>query len=531
MVEAAAARATAPRSSATPRPRLAVALEHDEPAAPHAAAAYPSVSTSRANLAAMPVAAASADLLVCLQVVEHLWDLRGFLADCVRVLRPGGVAVVSTPNRPVFSPGLGRRERPTNPFHVEELDSEQLDERLRTAGFADVDVLGLRHGPRIEAWESLRGTGIVAAQISVVTGAGPVPADLASFVAGVTVDDFTIGSPTARRTSSRSRWRHRPLPVGTFCLVLHTHLPWLAHHGAWPVGEEWLHQAWATSYLPVVVDVLDRLAAEGRTDLLTLGVTPVVRMRSSTTRGSAASSTPGWASGPRAPRASPRTPTPRRAPPGTAQYVASQHALAEYETRWSAGLSPVLRPLVDSGAVELLGGPATHPFQPLLDRPWQRFALRTGLDDAALRLGSRPEGIWAPECGYRPGLEDDYADLGVRRFLVDGPRRRSPRAARRRPARRSGQRRRRLRARPRRHLPRVVAAQGLPRRALGPRLPHLRPRLGLPRLARHEHLDAVAREVPLRPGARGAGGARRRRRLRRRRTPAPRRPRRCARGP
>lgn len=33
----------------------------------------------------------------------------------------------------------------------------------------------------------------MAAQISVVTGAGPVPADLASFVAGVTVDDFTIG--------------------------------------------------------------------------------------------------------------------------------------------------------------------------------------------------------------------------------------------------------------------------------------------------------------------------------------------------
>ena len=30
---------------------------------------------------------------------------------------------------------------------------------------------------------------------------------------------------------------------GTFCLVLHSHLPWLAHHGTWPVGEEWLYQA------------------------------------------------------------------------------------------------------------------------------------------------------------------------------------------------------------------------------------------------------------------------------------------------
>ena len=27
---------------------------------------------------------------------------------------------------------------------------------------------------------------------------------------------------------------------GMFCLVLHSHLPWLANHGRWPVGEEWL---------------------------------------------------------------------------------------------------------------------------------------------------------------------------------------------------------------------------------------------------------------------------------------------------
>src|SRR3954467_9868426 len=63
--------------------------------------------------------------------------------------------------------------------------------------------------------------------------------------------------------------------IGTCCVVLHTHLPWLAHHGAWPVGEEWLHQAWSASYLPVV-DVLQRRGAEDRTDLVTLGVTPVL---------------------------------------------------------------------------------------------------------------------------------------------------------------------------------------------------------------------------------------------------------------
>lgn len=32
---------------------------------------------------------------------------------------------------------------------------------------------------------------------------------------------------------------------GEVCFVLHTHLPWLKNHGVWPVGEEWLFQAWA----------------------------------------------------------------------------------------------------------------------------------------------------------------------------------------------------------------------------------------------------------------------------------------------
>jgi 1,4-alpha-glucan branching enzyme len=77
--------------------------------------------------------------------------------------------------------------------------------------------------------------------------------------------------------------------------------------------------------------------------------------------------------------------------------------------------------LVDSGVIELLGGPLTHPFQPLLDRRVRGFALRAGLSDTAVRVGAAPKGIWAPECGYAPGMEADYAAAGVRRFLVDGP--------------------------------------------------------------------------------------------------------------
>src|ERR1700684_4484037 len=62
---------------------------------------------------------------------------------------------------------------------------------------------------------------------------------------------------------------------GMFTLVLHTHLPWLAHHGRWPVGEEWLYQSWAGSYLPPLRGVRRRCDG-GRHRLITWGVTPLV---------------------------------------------------------------------------------------------------------------------------------------------------------------------------------------------------------------------------------------------------------------
>jgi 1,4-alpha-glucan branching enzyme len=207
--------------------------------------------------------------------------------------------------------------------------------------------------------------------------------------------------------------------VGSCAIVLHTHLPWLAHHGSWPVGEEWLYQSWAASYLPVAA-MLRRLADEGRRDLLTLGVTPVLAAQLDDPYCLREFHTwLGFWSVRAQSMASRRSPADRAT--GAYEFTQAQQALAAFDDEWRHGASPVLRALSDSGAVELLGGPASHPFQPLLDHRVARFALGAGLDDAAVRLGARPTGIWAPECGYRPGLEEVYAQAGVQRFLVDGP--------------------------------------------------------------------------------------------------------------
>ena len=218
---------------------------------------------------------------------------------------------------------------------------------------------------------------------------------------------------------------------GQFSLVLHTHLPWLAHHGRWPVGEEWLYQSWAGAYLPLL-RVLRRLADQGRRGLVTLGLTPVVtaqlddpycldgmyrwlanwqlRALEAANVRTDTGAQQGTACAPDALRRL-----------GIREYDEATRALEDFTVLWRHGASPLLRELIDSGSVELLGGPLAHPFQPLLNPRLREFALREGLADAGQRLARTPTGIWAPECAYAPGMEQDYAAAGVTHFMVDGP--------------------------------------------------------------------------------------------------------------
>ena len=145
----------------------------------HAAVAYPGVPVAAANLVALPLADQAVDLVVCSQVVEHLWDQDAFVAECARVLRPGGGLVVTTPNRLTFPPG--------NVFHSRELDADELSSLV--AQHLEVrSVLGLRPGPRLAADQADSGD-LVAAQI---TAAGRLDHALQARVAAVTAADFVV---------------------------------------------------------------------------------------------------------------------------------------------------------------------------------------------------------------------------------------------------------------------------------------------------------------------------------------------------
>ena len=171
--------------------RRVVAVDYDEPATRHARARYPAVNVLRTNLAVLPIRSATVDVVANFQVIEHLWDQEGFLAECFRVLRPGGLLLVTTPNRLTFSPG---RDTPLNPYHTRELAASELSELLTEY---TIEFLGgLHHGPRITALDAAHGGSLIQAQVDVVLGHLPGqaewPPELLAEVASISAEDFDL---------------------------------------------------------------------------------------------------------------------------------------------------------------------------------------------------------------------------------------------------------------------------------------------------------------------------------------------------
>ena len=234
--------------------------------------------------------------------------------------------------------------------------------------------------------------------------------------AGLAVPKRPTHRGRAVASADDRRRRRRGGPVGTFCLVLHSHLPWLAHHGRWPVGEEWLYQSWAHAYLPVV-DVVRRLAAEGRRDLLTLGVTPVLAAQLDDPhclRGAHA-----WLGGwlLRAHGAAPRLPDARR--PRAPR--SPRAALATFETHWRHGASAAPARARRRGRRRAARRAGHAPVRPAAAARGAR--VRPG--DRPRRRRAAPRRPARRDLGARVRLRarhgGGYAAAGVRRFLVDGP--------------------------------------------------------------------------------------------------------------
>ncbi|MGZ5342145.1 MAG: 1,4-alpha-glucan branching protein domain-containing protein [Solirubrobacterales bacterium] len=196
--------------------------------------------------------------------------------------------------------------------------------------------------------------------------------------------------------------------AGDLAIVLHSHMPYVEGFGTYPFGEEWLFDAVARSYLPVL-DVAERL---------TMTVTPVLadqleadgvgeRMLAFLRQyrlGSAERD---------------------RAEADGALATAAE-AEAEYCRAAIARLEEldgeVLRAFQSAereGRVELIPSTATHAVLPkLATREARRLQIDAGLRSHRRRF-SEPRGFWLSECAYTPGLEALLAERGLAYTCVD----------------------------------------------------------------------------------------------------------------
>ena len=87
----------------------------------------------------LPFEDESFDCVVSFQVIEHIKRDKEFVREVYRVLKPGGLFIVSTPNRPM---SLTR-----NPWHVREYNAEQFKNLLSL--FSSVEALGIGGNERV----------------------------------------------------------------------------------------------------------------------------------------------------------------------------------------------------------------------------------------------------------------------------------------------------------------------------------------------------------------------------------------------
>ncbi|GGI06146.1 class I SAM-dependent methyltransferase [Egicoccus halophilus] len=118
------------------------------------AATHPAVEVHAAELLALPLADDAIDLTVSFQVVEHLYDIPGYLRSLRRVTRPGATVMIATPNRLTFTSGS---DVPVNPFHTREFTAAELHDELTDAGLEVQRLLGVHAGAWLTSIEVAAG--------------------------------------------------------------------------------------------------------------------------------------------------------------------------------------------------------------------------------------------------------------------------------------------------------------------------------------------------------------------------------------
>ena len=196
---------------------------------------------------------------------------------------------------------------------------------------------------------------------------------------------------------------------GELALLLHTHMPYVEGFGTWPFGEEWLWEAMATSYLPLL-DVLEKAP-------ITLSLTPVLCDQLEAKGVS------------------------NRFERFLSEVRTQTHKLDSEELRNQGNIDHaevVSQALEDYDFAserfqqlnnDLLGelrkyaswtSSATHAVLPLIATDWGvELQIQSGINSFRRHFGNWNGGFWLPECAYSSWLDPLLVDAGIKSTCLD----------------------------------------------------------------------------------------------------------------
>ena len=194
-----------------------------------------------------------------------------------------------------------------------------------------------------------------------------------------------------------------------FMFVLHAHMPYARMHGRWPHGEEWVHEAAAETYLPLL-SALHDLADEGVPYRITISLTPVLQEQLTDRymlenldayivdlRDRASSDVARFTQSGDAHRER------------VARYYVKHYEwlLHEFRDRYGRDIIGAFRALQDRGCADLATSAATHGYLPLFERDSSVSAqVWQGVRTHRRNFGRAPRSFWLPECAYRSAVAD-----------------------------------------------------------------------------------------------------------------------------
>jgi 2-polyprenyl-6-hydroxyphenyl methylase/3-demethylubiquinone-9 3-methyltransferase len=136
------------------------APENIAAAAAHAASQGMAIDYRACRVEDLVVEGRTFDCVLCLEVVEHVPDVAAFLAECAKLVRPGGLILLSTINRTVKAYALAivgaeyiLRWLPVGTHQWERfVTPDELARHANAAGLAIAHQEGLVYNPLTDAW-------------------------------------------------------------------------------------------------------------------------------------------------------------------------------------------------------------------------------------------------------------------------------------------------------------------------------------------------------------------------------------------